>query len=243
MNKIIVANWKMQLLPSEAKKLALSFLKSLVDVKNKIVVCPDFLSLAELTLLFKNSFISLGSQNLAAYDRGAYTGEIPAEALKELGVSYVIIGHSERRAYFQEGDKLIAEKIKKAVSNKITPILCVGENAADRKKGKANIVIRQQLKGALSNLNVKELKNLHIAYEPIWAIGSGLTCNLEEALAIKDVICDHCFKLGLKKVKVLYGGSVKPDNAVKFLKKGTFDGLLVGGASLDLESFKKIVNF
>lgn len=243
MNKIIVANWKMQLLPSEAKKLALSFLKSLVVTKNKIVICPDFLSLVELAPLFKNSSLSLGSQNLAAYDMGAYTGEIPAESLKELGISYAIIGHSERRTYFQEGDKLIAGKIKKALSNKIIPILCVGENAADRKQGRANIVIRQQLKGALSSLSVKELKNLYIAYEPIWAIGSGLTCNLEEALTIKDVICDRCFKLGLKKVKVLYGGSVKPDNAAKFLKKGAFDGLLVGGASLNLESFKKIVNF
>lgn len=242
MKKIIVANWKMELLSSEAKNLALSFAKSLTNSKNKIVLCPDYLSLADIANIIKGSGIFLGAQDLAANKMGAYTGEVSAESLKELGVSYAIIGHSERRSYLQESDKLIAEKIKKAVQNKLIPIICVGENGAERKQGIANVVIRRQLKSALASLKSNELHLLHIAYEPIWAIGSGRHCGLEQAEAIRELIYDRCLKLGLKETKVLYGGSVNPENAQSFLEEAGFDGLLVGGASLKLEGFRKIVN-
>lgn len=242
MNKLIVANWKMQLLSSEAQLLAQAYVKNLKDSKNKIVLCPDFLSLTEVSKLIKDSNIILGAQDLAAYERGAYTGEVSADSLKELGVSYVLVGHSERRSCLQETDKLIAEKIKKAVVNKIIPILCVGENGAERKQGRVNMVIRRQLKGALSALESNELNQLHIAYEPIWAIGSGRHCSVDQALAIKELIHDRCSKLGINKAKVLYGGSVNAENAKSFLEEGSFDGLLVGGASLTLDSFEKIVN-
>ncbi|NCB20571.1 MAG: triose-phosphate isomerase [Clostridia bacterium] len=242
MKKIIVANWKMQLLNSEAKALALNFFEELKDSKNNIVICPDYLSLVDIARIIKESQFLLGAQDLAAYDRGAYTGEISAESLKELGVSYVIIGHSERRSYLQESDKLISEKIKKAIKNKLIPILCVGENAAERKQGRANMVIRRQLKGALSSLKSSELSKLHVAYEPIWAIGSGRYCDAEQARSIKSLIIDCCLKLGVKKVKVLYGGSANIENAKSFLFKASFSGLLVGGASLELDSFRQIVN-
>lgn len=241
MSKLIIANWKMQLLPKEAKILFKNFLKSLKGAENKIVICPDFLSLGVLAPLFKKYPLSLGAQNLAAFEKGAYTGEVSAAALAEIGVDYVLIGHSERRFYLQEDNRLIATKLKLALANNLIPILCLGENAAERKQGRANLVIRQQLKGALSNLSSKEIEHIYIAYEPVWAIGSGASCDLVQALKVKQAICDYCLKLGAKKVKVLYGGSVNSDNAVTFLKKGAFDGLLVGSASLKLESFKNIV--
>lgn len=242
MKKIIVANWKMQLLASEARVLALSYKNILSDSKNNVVLCPDYLSAADVGQIIKGSKIMLGAQDLAAYERGAYTGEVSAESLKELGFTYAIIGHSERRSYLQETDKLIAEKIKKAVNNKLIPILCVGENGAERKQGKANIVIRRQLKAALVALKSTELSRLHIAYEPVWAIGSGQHCDIYQARVIKELINDRCLKLGVKRAKVLYGGSVNIDNARLFLKEANFDGLLVGNASLEPNSFKQIVN-
>jgi triosephosphate isomerase len=242
MNKLIVANWKMQLLPTEAKSLTNSFVKSLEFKKNKVVLCPDFLSLNLVVPLLMKTPIILGAQDVAAFTKGAYTGEVSAEALAAVGVTYVLVGHSERRSYLQESDKLLAAKLKQALQFKLTPILCVGENAAERKQGRANVVIRQQLKNALNSLTPKEIKKIYIAYEPVWAIGSGLSCDVEQAIAMKQMIVDRCHKMGAPKMKVLYGGSVKADNARFFLKSGAFDGLLVGGASLEINEFQKIVS-
>jgi triosephosphate isomerase (TIM) len=241
MSKLFIANWKMQLLPTAAQKLAQAFSKISSYPNKQIVICPDFVSLALISKDFKSSHIALGAQDVAAFDQGAYTGEVGVRSLFSLKVKYVLVGHSERRSYLQESDKLISAKLKMAISQGIKPILCVGENAAERRQGRANVVIRRQLKGALSLLTLKEIKSIIVAYEPIWAIGKGVHCNIEQAMTIKSLISDYCFKMGIKRMKVLYGGSVNPDNASLFLKGKAFDGLLVGGASLDAHSFEKIV--
>lgn len=241
MNKLFIANWKMQLLPAEAKKLAKAFSKISTHLKDQIIICPDFVSLSLIAKNFQNNHILLGAQDVAAFDQGAYTGEVGAKSLLSLGVKYVLVGHSERRSYCQEGDKLISAKLKMAISHGIKPILCVGENAADRRQGRANIIIRRQLKGALSSLSLKEIKSVIVAYEPIWAIGKGVHCDIDQAIEIKNLISDYCLKMGLKKMKILYGGSVNSENASLFLKGKAFDGLLIGGASLEINSFEKIV--
>jgi len=238
--KIFIANWKMQLGPEESVRTARSFARVFKNYQGQAVLCPDFLSLTAVSKILAKSPLVLGSQDLSAFERGAYTGETSPVDLQSLGVKYALIGHSERRSYLQESDKLLGAKIKAAVSNKIVPVLCVGENALERKQGRAMAVIKSQLKGALQTLPMPVLRSLIIAYEPVWAIGTGLNCDREAALRVKATINEWCRRSGLKKIPVLYGGSVKPDNASSFLGSDGFDGLLVGGASLEAETFRKI---
>ncbi len=241
--KIFIANWKMQLSPIASVDLARSVARALKRYQGEAALCPDYLSMSAVAKTLQGSPVLLGAQDVAAYDRGAYTGEVAASDLASLGVKYVLIGHSERRSYLQEEDKLLAGKIKMVITNKMIPVLCVGENAVERKKGRTAIIIKAQLKGTLQFLSAKELKTLLIAYEPVWSIstsGTGLICTPAEALRVKAIIVDWCRRAGLKKTPVLYGGSVNPDNISTFLKD--FDGFLVGGASLKAESFSKIVN-
>ncbi|MBN2884547.1 triose-phosphate isomerase [Patescibacteria group bacterium] len=239
--KIFIANWKMQLSPAEALKTAKDFVRVFKNFKGTAVVCPDFLSLSGVAKIFKKSPLLLGAQDVAAFERGAYTGEISALDLAAYNTKYVLIGHSERRSYLQENDKLLAAKIRMALSQKIKPVLCVGENAAENKQGKEASVIKTQLKGALNYLSDNGVRSLLIAYEPIWAIGTGLHCHPDKALKVKNTIQDLCKRAGLKKTPILYGGSVTADNAADFLVPGGFDGLLIGGASLKADSFKNIV--
>lgn len=241
--KLFIANWKMQLSPTAALQAARSFNRIFKSYPGKAVICPDFLSLNSVAKALQSSPLLLGAQDTGAFARGAYTGEVSALDLAFLGVKYVLIGHSERRSYLQESDQLLSEKIKQAIEQKIAPVLCVGENAADRKQGRASVVIKEQLKGALLPLSKINLRSLVVAYEPVWAIGTGLNCEPAEALKIKNIITDWCQKVDLKSVPVLYGGSVKPENAASFLGKSAFDGLLIGGASLSADSFRKIVNY
>lgn len=241
--KIFIANWKMQLNSIESVALARSVARALKKYQGEVVVCPDYLSMSAVANTLQGGPVLLGAQDAAAYERGAYTGEVAACDLALLGVKYVLIGHSERRSYLQEEDKLLAAKIKMVVASKMIPVLCVGENAAERKKGKTAQVIKSQLKGTLQFLSASELKSVLIAYEPVWSIstsGTGLVCTPVEALRVKTLIIEWCLRIGLKKVRVLYGGSVNPDNISAFLKD--FDGFLVGGASLKADSFSKIVN-
>ena len=239
--KIFIANWKMQLSPETSLKTAKNFVRVFKDFKGTAVVCPDFLSLAGVAKIFKNSPLLLGAQDVAAFERGAYTGEVSALDLAGYNTKYVLIGHSERRSYLQETDKLLAAKIRMTLAQKMKPVLCVGENAADKKQGREAAVIKAQLKGALNYLSNNGARSLLIAYEPIWAIGTGLHCNPKKALSVKNTIQELCKRAGLKKTPILYGGSVTADNAKDFLVPGGFDGLLVGGASLKAVSFKNIV--
>lgn len=239
--KIFIANWKMQLDPAKSSRVARELVKNLRSYKGKVVICPDFLSLASVSKILAKSPLLLGSQDVSAYEHGAYTGEVAASDLYSLGARYVLIGHSERRFYLQESNKLLAAKIKTAVANKLIPVLCVGENALDRKKGRALAVIRTQLKGALSSLPMPVLRSLIIAYEPVWAIGTGVNCEAEKALQMKTTISEWCQRSGLKRTTILYGGSANPENAASFLKTNGFDGLLIGTASLIPKSFQQIV--
>lgn len=232
MAKLFIANWKMQLSPRQAERLALLFKKKLAGSRDKLVVCPDFLSLPKLAPILKASNISLGAQDCAPLLRGAQTGEISALDLKALGVSYVIIGHSERRSLCQEDSQLIKAKLKASFSAGLKPVLCIGENEAQKKQGKTKEFLRRQIKEALSGLKQLPI----IAYEPLWAIGSGRPASgkyLEEVIAF---IYSELSKISSKKPLLLYGGSVDSN----FQQPVGIDGFLVGGASLKIEEFKKI---
>jgi len=235
--KLIVANWKMNKTPKETKEYLETFLRLIegVDDNVEILICPPFTSLCIAWDILKGSKVKLGAQNCHYEQKGAFTGEISLDMLKELGVSYVIVGHSERRWIFGETDELINKKVIACLEKGIRPILCVGEKMEEREAGMTLKVIESQLKLALSGLDgVSE--RIDIAYEPVWAIGSGNPATPEDAQLVHSFI-----KELLGKVRVLYGGSVNPQNAGEFLSMPDVDGLLVGGASLDPSSFAQIV--
>jgi triosephosphate isomerase len=240
MKKIIIANWKMQLSIKDSIKLALELTKQNKFSEREVVVCPDFLSLPLIKPIFAKSFINLGAQDLAMTEQGAYTGEVSALDLKTLGVQYVIIGHSERRLHLGETAMMINEKIKIALKNKLTPILCIGENLQEKEAGKTKKILVDELKQALKNIKIRNAKDIIIAYEPLWAIGSGHAIVPVEAEIMHSVIKKEAKKILGKTVTVIYGGSVNQQNSSLFLNQKNVDGLLVGGASLNASEFIKI---
>ncbi len=209
------------------------------EFKNaEVVVCPPFIYLSTIQQL-DNQIIKLGAQDCfwdPPAGGGAYTGEISPLMLKNLGCQYVILGHLERRKYFKETDEMINKKIKAVLKIKLKPILCVGETQKDRKTNRTQIVIKSQIRKALQKIPKKEIKNLILAYEPVWAIGTGRACGVSEAKSVNSFI-----KKIVKNTPILYGGSVNSKNAREYLKEADFQGLLVGGASLNAEEFIKIV--
>jgi len=235
--KLIAANWKMNKTPKETKEYLETFLRLIegVDDNVEILICPPFTSLCIAWDILKGSKVKLGAQNCHYEQKGAFTGEISLDMLKELGVSYVIVGHSERRWIFGETDELINKKVIACLEKGIRPILCVGEKMEEREAGMTLKVIESQLKLALSGLD-EVSERIDIAYEPVWAIGSGNPATPEDAQLVHSFI-----KELLGKVRVLYGGSVNPQNAGEFLSMPDVDGLLVGGASLEPSSFAQIV--
>ena len=237
--KIIIANWKMNLpILSEWKEI-----KGQDGVE--IVICPPFTHIEELARLLKGKNIKLGAQNCFGENQGAYTGEISPLMLKNLGVEYVIVGHSERRNYLGETDEMIAKKIKAVIENKLTPILCIGETLEQRKRGLTKEIIKNQVQKDLKEIkNLKlKIKNLVVAYEPVWAIGTGNYCQPEDAseiiIFIKTTLNS---KFHIPNSKALYGGSVDSKNIAGYIKYPAIDGALVGGASIKIEEFKKIIN-
>lgn len=241
MKKLFIANWKMQLDYKESINLAQSFAKHFKKISNEVVVCPDFSSLAIVAETIKKSALKLGAQDVAAQTVGAYTGEVSAKSLKQLGVKYVLVGHSERRQYLQEEGKLLKLKIVQALASGLVPVLCIGESLAQKRAKKTQAVLRKQLVEALADLKIGDSKLLVIAYEPIWAIGSGKTISSQEAesthVFIKGVLTEIIGQIP----RVLYGGSVTAKNAGELLEWPNIDGLLVGGASLKVDEFSKIV--
>jgi len=231
--KLIVGNWKMN--PSnlaQAKRLFSLVAKGVKNLKGvRVIICPPFLYLPYFS---SKNHLFLGAQNCFWEKTGAFTGEISPLMLKSLKVKYVILGHSERRRIFSETDVMVAKKIKTALDLKLKPILCIGENLKERETGKTKIVLKKQLKGALSELKKEKLNQVILAYEPVWAIGSGYPCDAEEA---KEILL---FLRKFFKNKILYGGSVNSQNARFYLEAG-FDGLLIGGASLKAQEFIKII--
>tara|TARA_Y100000310_G_scaffold191612_1_gene191557 strand:- start:1705 stop:2442 length:738 start_codon:yes stop_codon:yes gene_type:complete len=239
---LIAANWKM----NKTVKESLSFInefKSLIKTNNEIVIAPPFTALEEAKKAIKNAGIKLAAQNMHQEEEGAFTGEISAGMVKELA-EYVILGHSERRQFFGETNKLINKKIQTALKHKLKVILCIGETLEERENNKTMDVIKTQIEGCLNGIN--EMENIVIAYEPIWAIGTGKTATTEQAeevhKGIRELLSKTYDKNTASKTLILYGGSVKPSNIRSLIEMENIDGALVGGASLEPKSFSGITN-
>lgn len=243
--KVIAGNWKMNKLPDETIEFIEELAPLVKDTKNEVILCVPYIDLFYALLTAQGTNIKIGAQNMHWEEKGAFTGEISAEMLKSIGVEYVIIGHSERRQYFAETDETVNKKIKKALEVGLKPILCVGETLEQKEKGEEEIVISEQIKKALEG--IKNIKNIIIAYEPIWAIGTGKSATSEEANTTIKFIRKEIEELYEKEITentiILYGGSVKPDNAKELFDMSDIDGGLIGGASLNAQSFSKIVNY
>jgi triosephosphate isomerase (TIM) len=230
---IIAGNWKMNKTIGEAISLVKELKKLVDDSDNEIIISPAFTALSAISAELKGSNIKLCAQNMHFSKEGAFTGEISASMLKEIGVEYVILGHSERRHVFNENNALINKKVKTALSNGLKPILCVGETLEEREKGRMKDVVVEQINKGLDGIK----GDLIVAYEPVWAIGTGKTATPQQAEEA------HMFIRGLlgDDIPILYGGSVKPDNIKELIAQKNIDGVLVGGASLDAKSFSEIV--
>ncbi len=243
---IIAGNWKMNKTPQEAVAL-INELKPLVaNAKAEVVVCTPATDLAAAAEALKGSNIGLGAQNLDYHDSGAYTGEISADMLLALGVQYVIIGHSERREYYAETDETVNLKVKKALEKGLTPIVCVGEKLEERESGVTAEVVRKQTKLALLGVAQADVQKVVIAYEPIWAIGTGKTATSDDANdTIKEIraAVKEVFGAVADEVRIQYGGSMNPKNASELMAMSDIDGGLIGGASLKAEDFSQVVNF
>ena len=244
--KIIAGNWKMNKTIVEAKSLVEALMKSVGSVTDPVVlVCPPFTVLAEVAMALKDSDILIGGQNMHDADSGAYTGEISAEMLLTSGCSHVILGHSERRTLFSETDRKVNARTKKALTVGLTPIVCVGEKLEQRETGITEKVIEEQITGSLDSLSEADIEKTVIAYEPIWAIGTGKVATPEQAeevhVYIRGLLADKYGNDTAERVTILYGGSVKGSNADGLFEKENIDGALVGGASLDADEFTAIV--
>ncbi len=246
-NKVIAGNWKMYNDLSESQNLISRLTSGLSGKKFncEIIICPPFTSLSEASALIKGTPVKLGAQNMYFQESGAYTGEISAKMLKGVGCEYVILGHSERRTIFKESDGLINEKIKAALKAGLKPIFCVGETLEERESGKEKDVLKTQLSGGLSEISLDEMKQIIIAYEPVWAIGTGRTATPAQAEEmheyIRNYIQDDFSHEIAENLVIQYGGSVKPDNARELLSRKDIDGALVGGACLKADSFISII--
>lgn len=243
---IIAGNWKMYKTDKEAFELASSLKNRLQGVDSvKVVLCPPFTALGSVKNGIEGSNIFLGAQNMHWESEGAYTGEISAPMLLSSGCKFVILGHSERRAYFEENNQIINLKLKAALRHGLIPILCVGERLEDREAGKTEKVVEDHIRGAFEGLGPEEAGKVVIAYEPVWAIGTGKTATPKQANQVHRFIREKMAALYSEEVaqgvNILYGGSVKPENSKDLLKEADIDGALVGGASLKSESFEKIV--
>ena len=245
--KVIAGNWKMNMLPNEAIEFIDKLTPAVKETKNEVILCVPYTDLFYALLTAQGTNIKIGAQNMHFEEKGAYTGEVSASMLKSIGVEYVIIGHSERRQYFNETDETVNKKIKAAFVHELKPIVCVGETLEQREAGKAVEVITTQTEKALEGLTEKQVENTIIAYEPIWAIGTGKTATSEDAnnaiKSIRDKICQIYGQNVGKSIIIQYGGSVKSTNCKELFTTSDIDGGLVGGASLDSEEFAKIVNY
>lgn len=244
---IIAGNWKMHKGIEETRQLLRELKDMEMSPEIEVVVCPPFTSLSEAAELLVGTAIGLGAQNMHWERSGAYTGEVSPCMLKELGCKYVIIGHSERRQYFGETDEMVNFKVKSAFNHDLIPIVCVGENLEQRKNGETKSLVTNQVKKALEGLTEKQVERIVIAYEPIWAIGTGVSAKGEDAneviKLIRDIIAGDFGKDISQKVRIQYGGSVKPGNIKEFMEQPEIDGALVGGASLKAVDFGAIVNY
>ena len=245
--KVIAGNWKMNMLPNEAIEFIDKLTPLVKDTENEVILCVPYTDLFYALLTAQNTNIKIGAQNMHFEESGAYTGEVSGKMLKSIGVEYVIIGHSERRQYFNETDETVNKKIKAAFANDLKPIVCVGETLEQREANQTQEIITKQTELALEGLTEEQVQNTIIAYEPIWAIGTGKTATSEDAnnsiKAIRNKIAEIYGSDVAEQVIIQYGGSVKSSNAKELFSTSDIDGGLVGGASLKAEEFSKIVNY
>lgn len=246
--KIVAGNWKMNMDLAEGLKFAGTIDKYFKDKpsdKATVILCPPFIHLAGMNEILKHGKVALGAQNCASEASGAYTGEISAWMVKSTGAQYVIIGHSERRTYYHEDDKLLNKKALLAINSGLKVIYCVGEVKSEREEGQHFLIVRRQLEEGLFNLTPEQLDSIVLAYEPVWAIGTGLTASPDQAQEMHKFIREQIKeKFGndcAKKLPILYGGSCKPSNAAEIFSKPDVDGGLIGGAALKKEDFTAIV--
>ena len=245
--KVIAGNWKMNNNLSESQNLIskLSAGLSSEKINCDVIICPPYTSLQEVSSLTRNTVMKLGAQNMHYEESGAYTGEISASMLKSVGCEYVILGHSERRTIFGENDSLINRKIKKALQSNLKPIFCIGETLQERESGVTKDVIKRQVVDGLKEISLNELTGIIVAYEPVWAIGTGKTATPAQAEEvhefIREIISGLYNKDAAENLIIQYGGSVKPDNAAELMSQKDIDGALVGGACLKADSFISII--
>ncbi|MFO7889864.1 MAG: triose-phosphate isomerase [bacterium] len=242
----IAGNWKMNKTFGEVNILLSELKKMIMDLSAiDIAVCPPYPYLSLAVEILKGSDIAVGAQNMAWEKSGAYTGEVSPDMIKDVGCKYVILGHSERRKYFSESDELINKKIKLAISSDLYPIVCVGESLEQRENNETEHIVKTQIAGCLRGLLLNEIQKVTIAYEPLWAIGTGKTATPEQAQKVHQMIRDWLRndydREIAESVRIQYGGSVKPENAELLLSQPDIDGALVGGASLEAESFAAII--
>ncbi len=244
---IIAGNWKMNMTPAEAEDLIVALLPLVKDAKCDVVVCPPYIDIPSVAKLLQGSNIHLGCQSIHWAEKGAFTGEISANMLKAFGVEYAIVGHSERRQYFGETDETVNQRTKAAIAAGITPIICVGESLEQRESGVTDTIVSKQTVAALAGIDKADVEALVVAYEPIWAIGTGKTATSEDANTtigvIRNAIAGVYGKETADKVRIQYGGSMNPKNATELMAMPEIDGGLIGGASLKPEDFSKVVHF
>lgn len=237
----------MNMTPDEAKELVAALIPMVADAKCDVVVCPPYVDLCTVASLLKGTNIKLGAQNIHWAEKGAFTGEISAKMLKARGVEFAIVGHSERRQYFGETDETVNARAKAALEAGITPIICVGESLAQREDGVTDAVVTVQTVAALKGFSNEQVASLVIAYEPIWAIGTGKTATKEDANAtisvIRKAVAGVFGNETANKVRIQYGGSMNPKNASELMAMPEIDGGLIGGASLKADDFSKVVHF
>ncbi len=244
--KLVVANWKMNKTVLESEKFISELTFKSHSFKCNIIICPPFISLQPIIERCHKNGIKIGAQNCHFENSGAFTGEISTPMLSSMGVEYVILGHSERRIYFNETDEIIAKKVKNALENNLEVILCVGETEKQRSQGAESMAVVNQIKTVLNDVSANQVQNIVLAYEPVWAIGTGRAVTSADASKMcSDIRAFIISKYGNSignGIRILYGGSVNSKNAENFLSAPSIDGLLVGGASLDVGEFLKIIN-
>lgn len=244
---LIAGNWKMNAGPTEAEALSKEIASNWENksFNSEALICPPFVSISSVVNGFAGSDFKTGAQNVSEEDNGAFTGEISTEMLKDSGCEYVIVGHSERREYYHEDDERVASKTKKVIDSGLKAIICVGEVLSDRKNGRAENVVKAQLNTVLKELAGDLSEQMVVAYEPVWAIGTGETATPEQAQEmhkfIRSLLTDHFGADVSGKIRILYGGSMKPENAEELLSQEDVDGGLIGGASLKADSFSQII--
>ncbi len=243
----LAGNWKMHKTQSEAVQTARDILEQMGGTDRKVMIAPPFTALSAVAEQIEGSSLLLGAQNMSSEEEGAHTGEVSVHMLKDCGVKVVILGHSERRLVYGETDEFINKKVHLAVSQDLEVILCVGETIEQREAGEAEKVVETQMRGSLAGIQETQLESITIAYEPVWAIGTGKTSSPEDAdsmhQSIRDLLAQMYSQKAADEMIIQYGGSVKPKNIDELMKKANIDGALVGGASLTAENFVPIIRY